>query len=190
MKLCKIFAWWFLVMFVGFLIPPYIFPHIPIVFLQQWGIEWQESEFMRAFSAGMMSASGITLWYFKNKCQVMRLFKIFAFYFLCMFCFWLITPYILCYVPIASIASYMESQIASPKELLFSSLVVASFWAIGMCIFTHFYYRNKQCCDWSKVIQQHYKIFKLSKEAKSLLSSQQIKRSQNATHRILQKRKI
>ena len=57
-------------MFVGFLIPPYIFSHIPIVFFQQWGVEWQESAFMRAFSVGIMSAIGITLWYLKTSVRL------------------------------------------------------------------------------------------------------------------------
>ena len=57
----------------------------------------------------------------------MRLFRVFAFYFVGMLFLRLIAPYIFCYVPIVSIATYMDSQISNPKELLFSSLIFAFF---------------------------------------------------------------
>lgn len=67
MKLCKICIYWFLLMFVGFLIPPYIFPYVPIVFFAEWGLEWQQSAFARAFSVGVMSALGAGAWHYLKK---------------------------------------------------------------------------------------------------------------------------
>lgn len=67
----RIFLCYFLVMFVGFLIPPFVFPYIHIAFLAEWGLEWQQSAFGRAFSAGIMYAVGMSYYHFrKSKANV------------------------------------------------------------------------------------------------------------------------
>lgn len=54
-------------MFVGFLIPPYIFHYVPIEFFAEWGLEWQQSAFARAFSVGVMSAIGAGAWHYLKR---------------------------------------------------------------------------------------------------------------------------
>lgn len=66
----KAFLCYFAVMFVGFLIPPFVFPYIPISFLADWGIEWRQSAFGRAFGVGIMYACGMTWYVYKKKREV------------------------------------------------------------------------------------------------------------------------